>query len=258
MQQFFSHKYAVPATLLLILSATVAFGVNAYKNFTVKEVWEGPTIISVSGYSEVMAVPDVAQFNFSVMAKGDTAAIAGEASAKKINVIMTFLKESGVEEKDIKTQGYNLFPKYRYEQRPCSMDYCPPAESIQDGFEVSQTITVKVRNTEMAGDLLSGVGQAGATNMSGLEFSIDDTNALKQQAREEAIGKAKAEAKALATALGVHLGKMTNYYEDESSPMPYYAMGGDRMKSEVVNVAPDVPTGENSIISNVHLSYEIY
>lgn len=257
MQSFFSHKYAIPATLLMLVAGTVALGANAYKTLTNEEPWEGPVTISVSGTSEVVAIPDVAQFSFSVRAEGETATIAQEASAKSINAIMTFLADNGVEEKDIKTQGYNLFPKYRYEQRPCTVNYCPPRESIQEGFEVSQTITVKVRDTENAGALLSGVGEAGATDISGLNFSIDDTDALKQQARSEAIAQAKEQAQMLADALGVKLGRMMSYYEEDPATPYYYGMGGDMMVKSESAAAPDIPVGESTVKSKVNLVYEL-
>lgn len=258
MQSFFSHKYSIPATLLLVVAGIAALGANAYQTMTAHDPWEGPTTISVSGTSEVMAIPDVAQFSFSVRAEGETATKAQAVSAKSINTIMDFLTGNGVEEKDIKTEGYNLFPKYHYEQRPCTVNYCPPGESIQDGFEVSQTITVKVRDTNKAGELLSGVGEAGATDISGLSFSIDDTDNLKQQARREAIIKAKEQAILLADALGVKLGKMVSYYEEDPfMPSPYYGMGVDMMaKAELVS-APDIPTGESTITSRVNLVFEI-
>ncbi len=257
MQSFFSHKYAVPATLLLVLAGIAALGANAYQTLTAGDPWDGPTTISVSGTSEVMAVPDVAQFSFSVRAEGDTATVAQDASAKSINAIMAFLSENGVEAKDIETQGYNLYPKYRYEQRPCSVNYCPPGESIPDGFEVSQTITVKVRDTEMAGELLSGVGEAGATDISGLNFSIDDTDALKMQARSEAIAKAKEQAQKLADALGVELGKMVSYYEEDLANPYYYGMGGDSKVQSEMAVTPNIPSGESTVTSKVNLVYEL-
>ncbi len=256
MQSFFSNKYAIPATLLLLLAGTVALGANAYKTLSTEEPWEGPVTVSVSGMSEVMAVPDVAQFSFSVRAEGETATNAQDASAESINAIMTFLEENEVAKEDIKTEGYNLFPKYRYEQRPCTTNYCP-GEQIQDGFEVYQTITVKVRNTENAGTLLSGVGEAGATDISGLNFSIDDTDALKQQARTEAIAEAKEQAQMLADALGVRLGRMMSYYEEDPSTPYYYGMGGDMKAQSEMAVTPSIPTGESTVTSKVNLVYEL-
>lgn len=258
MQSFFENKYAIPTTLLLMLAGAVALGSSAYQTLVVKESWQGPTTISVSGTSDVVAIPDIAQFSFSVRAEGDTASVAQESSAESINSIMSFLDENGIDEKDIKTERYNLFPKYRYEQRPCTVNFCPPGESVQDGFEVSQTIKVKVRDTKNAGTLLSGVGELGATDISGLSFSVDDTDKLKQQAREEAISKAKEQAQKLADALGVDLGRMVSYYEEDPASTPYYyGMGGDMMAKSEAAVTPSIPTGESTVTSKVNLVYEI-
>lgn len=223
-------------------------------------LYYGPTTISVSGEGEVTAVPDIGEFSFSVTGKGEDAAGAQADSAAKMEAIMAYLTGAGVEEKDIKTEYYNLYPKYRYEEKPCVVGmYCPPGEQIEDGFEVSQTVRVKVRTIDTAGDLIAGVGGEGATNLSGLSFTIDDTSALKDEARTAAIEDAKAKAKVLADQLGVRIVEMTGYYEDEGyyPPMPYYGMGGDMaMESKAYDEAV-VPTGENVINSRVTITYMV-
>src|SRR3989344_4935888 len=126
---------------------------------------------------------------------------------------------------------------------PCIAGMYCPGEQVQDGFEVNQTILVKVRNLETAGALLGLVGDKGATNISGLSFTIAD---------------AKAKAEVLANNLGVRLTKMVGYYEDEGYPVPYYGMGGDMMvKQEMSSVTPDLPTGENITTSRVTLTFQV-
>lgn len=257
MQSFFEHKYAVPMTLLLMVTAAVAFGANAYQTLTARDSWNSPTTVSVSGTSEVMAVPDVAQFSFSVRAEGADAATAQSESATRMNAALDFLAEQGIAEADITTSGYNLFPKYRFEQQPCRANFCPPGEQIQDGFEVTQTVTVKVRDTAQSGVLLTGVGEAGATDISGLTFTIDDTDALKAQARTEAIADARAKAETLAANLGMQLGRIVSYYEEEPFMPSPYGMGGDMMMRAEMAVTPDIPVGESAITSQVSLIYEL-
>lgn len=258
---FFSSKENRILGTVVMVAAIVALGAYAYQAITQAENWGmGPTTISVAGTGEVVAVPDIAQFFFSVRGEGVDAATAQEASGNSINAIMTYLEEQGIEDRDIKTQGYNMYPRYRYEERPCAFgSYCPPGEQIADGFEVTQTITVKVRETDKAGALLAGVGERGATDISGLNFTIDDEDALKAQARTAAIEDAKAQAEVLAESLGVKLVKMISYYEDQPySPSPYYGMEGDMaMRSEAAFVGAEIPMGESTIISNVNLTYEI-
>lgn len=255
----FTHKYAPTMVVICLMAGTVALGAYTYGTLKQADMWGGPTTISVSGTGEVVAIPDVATFSFSVRAEGDDASSAQSESATKINAIMAFLKEKGIAESDIKTQGYNLYPRYKYEEIYCPVGRYCPNEPVQNGFEVNQTVTVKVREIEKAGDLLSGVGEQGATDISGLTFTIDDTDALKAEARELAINDAREKAKVLADNLGVKLGDLNGFYEDEGSFSPYaYGMGAEMsMKASDAMVSPEIPTGEEKVTSKVSLTFEI-
>lgn len=260
MNNFFENQYNRALGTLALIVLVVALGSYAY--YTIKQtdyMYAGPTTISVSGEGEVMAKPDIGKFSFSVTESGVDAASAIEASGTKINNILAAIKEAGVEEKDIKTEYYNLYPKYKYESRPCLPGVYCPGEQVPDGFEVTQNISVKVRDLDKTGSLLTLASDKGATNISSLEFTIDDTDVLKAEARTMAIEDAKAKAEILADGLGVKLVKMVGYYEDESNgPMPYYGMGGDSVvKMESSFMAPEVPVGENSTVSRVTLTYQV-
>lgn len=254
-------KSYVQILITLILLCTV-LALGAYAYFTLKQAKQGmmgPTTISMTGEGEVFGKPDVGQFTFTVRAEGEEASAAQSQSAEAVNTILAYLKEQGVEEKDVKTQGYNLTPRYTYEARPCAVGmYCPPGEQVQNGFEVSQSVSVKVRDLDKAGELISGAGERGATDLSGLSFTIDDESVLKAEARTMAIEDAKEKAQETARDLGVRLVRMINYYEHENAPMPYY--GGAMMESAVANkdaMAPSLPTGESTITSRVTIVYEI-
>lgn len=257
---FFSKTYNSVLLTLVLVAVVVALG--AYTNMVLKQVDQSAMVspsISVTGTGEVTTVPDIAQFSFSVRAEGDDAISAQESSGTVINAVMAYLKESGIEEKDIKTENYSLFPKYKYEQRPCiSIGYCPPGEQTEDGFEVSQTVTVKVRAIDNAGTILAGVGQKGATDISNINFTIDDPDALKAEARKLAIEDARDQAKKLAKDLDVRLGRLVSYSEAQPNyPGPYYKTA--RMESAVEDsfTGPDIPVGEDKIINNVYLTFEI-
>jgi uncharacterized protein len=260
-QTFFSRKSNQVLASLALFMVVVALGMYSHYTWVQSEYMNyGPTTISVTGEGEVQAIPDIGEFSFSVNAEGDDAATAQTESATKINAILAYLKAEGIEEKDIKTEYYNLYPKYRYEERVCMMNtYCPPGEQVPDGFEVSQSVRVKVRSTDTAGQLISGVGDLGATNISSLSFTIDDESALTDAARTAAIEDAQAKAEVLAKQLGVRIVKMMGYYEDEGYGQPYYGMGSAmEMKSVSMDaVAPEMPTGENTISRRVTITYQI-
>jgi uncharacterized protein len=258
---FFSQPLNRVVGGIALAMAVIALGMYSYYTWKQSEyMYSGPTTISVMGEGEINAVPDIGEFSFSVQAKGADAATAQADSAAKMEAIVSYLKGAGVEEKDIKTENYNLYPKYRYEDRPCGNGmYCPSGEPIEDGFEVSQTVRVKVRAIDTAGKLIAEVGGRGATNLSGLAFTIDDTSALKEEARTQAIADAKAKAQVLADQLGVELVKMVGYYEDQvGAPVPYYGMGGDQMMAKAESYdAAVLPTGENTTMSRVTITYQV-
>ncbi len=256
---FFSFTYNRLLTSLVLVMLVAALGTYAYYTLQQsKYIYTGPTTISISGTGEVVGVPDIGTFSFSVTEAGVDAATAQAGSATKINEILTALKEQGIEERDIKTEYYSLYPKYKYESAACFPgSYCP-GKQVQDGFEVSQTIVVKVRDLTKAGSLLALAGEKGATNITGLSFTIDEPEILKAEARTLAIEDAKEKAQALAGDLNVRLVKMVGYYEDEYMT-PYYdaRMGGDMMMAESAQAAPSVPTGENTTTSRVTLTYQV-
>lgn len=258
-RSFFSLWYV--RALAVLALAGIVLALVAYAHLAVKQARYsnyGPTTINVRGEGEVFAKPDIGKFTFAVRAEGDDAAAAQEQSATAMNEILAYLTEAGVAEDDVKTVGYYLNPKYVYEDRICPVgSFCPPSSPVADGFEVSQTVEVKVRNLDGSGELIAGVGERGATDISSLQFTIDDESNLKAQARDEAIADAKEKAKVLADSLDVRLVRMIGYYEDEGYYPPYYASDMAMERSAVGGMAPNMPTGENSISSNVNITYEI-
>lgn len=216
--------------------------------------------ITVSGEGEVFAVPNRAEFSVTVREEAKTVSEAQEVATKKLNDIVTYLKAAGVEEKDIKTTSYNVYPKYEWQEIQCVKYPCPPGKQELTGFEVSQTLSVKVKDTKLAGELLSGVGERGASDVSSLSFTIEDEDTLKAEARAKAIQQAREKAAVLAKDLNVHLVRVVGFYEDSGGSRPYYALGrgGDSvMALEAKASAPEIPVGENKIVSNVNITYEI-
>jgi uncharacterized protein YggE len=178
-----------------------------------------------------------------------------------MNDIIAYLGEAGVAEADIATSNYNLSPRYRWVEEVCVPgSVCRGGERVIDGYEVSQSVTVKVRDLEQSGALISGVGQRGSTNVSSLQFTIDDPDSLEAEARALAIADAQAKAAVLAEELGVRIVKMTGFWEENQGGYPVepymmarseMGMGGD------MAVAPSMPVGEDEITSRVNISYEV-
>ncbi|MDO8565302.1 MAG: SIMPL domain-containing protein [bacterium] len=216
--------------------------------------------ISVSGEGEAFAVPDLATFSFTVSADADTVSAAQEEVTKKIDAVVKALTDLGIEEKDIKTTDYSVWPRYSYASMPCSPSYCPPSTQKQDGYTASHNVSVKVRKTEDAGKALAAAGDQGATGMSSISFTVDDPDKITNEAREKAIASAKAKAEILSDQLGVRLVRVVSYSDNsDGGVMPYYregvGMGGVTVAQDAK--APTIPTGENKVRVVVNVTYEI-
>lgn len=219
--------------------------------------------ITVSGEGNVYAIPDVATFSVTVSETAKDVETAQTAATKKSNDIIKYLKDQDIDEKDIQTTDYSVNPHYEWSQTACAAgsSYCEPGKRVLTGYDVSQTISVKVRETSKAGAVLSGVGSRGASNVSGLSFTVADQNLLEDQARDKAIQDAEDKAKTLAKQLGVSLVRITNFYE--SGGPVYYAKAMDSMAygmggASEAAPAPELPTGQNKITSSVSITYEIH
>lgn len=215
--------------------------------------------ITVNGEGEVFAVPDTATFSVTVREKAKEVKNAQDAATKKSNDIIAYIKGSGIDEKDIKTADYSVNPQYEWKQAICPAGtLCPPGKQVLVGYQVSQTLLIKVRDTKKAGELLSGVGSRGASEVSGLSFTIDDEDALKAEARDKAITQAKDKAEVLAKSLGVSLVRVVGFSEGGGDRPIYYAKAAMMESSAGGAVSsPEIPVGENKIVSNVSVTYEI-
>jgi len=262
--QSFLQKKHVQILLTLILVAVLA-GVVAYTYYTLQlaqGAYTGEVTIQVTGEGELTAVPDLGTFSFAVRAEGDDAAAAQASATEAMTAIVEYLEEAGVAAVDIETDNYALNPQYMYEERICTGNgFCPPGERVLNGYEVFQNVTVKVRDLEEAGAYIAGVGERGATNISQLQFTIDDDANLMAQARAEAIADAKEKAKALADDLGMGLGKIVGFYENNGDMPMMYGYGGDMMEDRAITMesapAAVLPTGENEVRSVVNITYQL-
>jgi len=219
-----------------------------------------PNVITVNGKGEKIAIPDIATFSFGI---NETAKVVGEAQSKateKINKALDALKANGIDKKDIKTISYNINPRYEYIQGICTAGSCRPGRQVLTGYEVSQTTEVKIRDITKAGALFETIGSLDVQNVNGLTFSIDDIDNVKAEARDIAIKDAKSKAKTLAKDLGVRLVRITNFYDSsDDSVYPQYAESfsvGASIKTASVP-APQIPAGEQKVISKISITYEI-
>lgn len=216
--------------------------------------------ISVNGKAEVVSIPDIATFSFGVTETAKTVQEAQAKATEKTNNALKAVKAGGVADKDIKTLSYSINPHYEYTQGVCTAYGCPGGKSVLTGYDVSQTIEVKIRDLTKAGDLFDSIGNVGVQNVNGLTFGIDNIDTVKAAARAKAIADAKTKAEKIAKDLGVSLVRITSFYDSSDEVIYPYGRGGGvatDMMSAKVAAAPEIPKGEQKVTANVTITYEI-
>ena len=251
------------AALFFLLVALIGLiSVSAYAKFLQTKYiglpGQQPRTISVSGSGEIYVKPDLAVINFSVINESETVENALEENSQKMNAIIEAIKSKGVESKDLKTTNFNIRPRYEY-RRENTLLYPPiEGERVLAGYEINQTLMVKIRELEKIGEIIQAGTDKGANQVGSLQLTIDDLEAVKEQARNEAIIKAKAKAEDLAMRLGVKLGKLSDF--NDSGAFPISSRYYDAVALEAspgIGGAPEIETGENRIMVKVLLTYEI-
>jgi len=210
-------------------------------------------LLVVRAEGKATARPDLANISFGVKTETEKeASVAIQKGSHQMNQIINSLKKWGIEDRDIKTVSYNLITIYEYPQ--------DSGKEVLSGYQLNQNIRVKVRDITKVGEVIREANTAGANQIGGISFTIDDKEALKKIALDNGIKNGKIKAKEISKATGIRLGKMVNLYEYENSASPYnsscdYAGMGGMYKSE--SVTPEIEGGEIEINLMVDLTYEV-
>lgn len=256
-QTYKKNTWMAGGLALLCLSfAAVTFGLSSLDS--IKYPNGQVASISVTGEGEVTAVPDIATVTFTVRESAKTVPEAQKLAEAKIAAGLKALEALKVEKKDTRTLSYNVSPKYEYQQGGvCTAYGCPPSKTIINGYEVTQTISVKVRKVDQAGDVLGMLGKANITEISGPDFTVDDMDKVQAEAKAIAIKKAQEKAEVLAKSLGVSVGTIISFSEDNGGGYPVLYRSEGMAMAQKVSDSVTVPQGENLIKSRVTITYTI-
>lgn len=198
-------------------------------------------LVTVTGEATVAVAPDSAVIRIGVTSLGKTAREASDANAKKMTAVLGAIKESGIAERDVQTSRLSLQPQY---------DPNKSGPARLTGFQVTNQLTVKIRDIDKMANVLDQAIGAGANEMSGIEFVVSEQSKLLDQARDDAIADARRKATLYVKAAGGTLGKVVSITEEGASspPRPVAAL-----RAASVPVAP----GERELRAVVSVSYEM-
>lgn len=210
-------------TVLAIVAGVILSAIaNASATSTQASETGSPRTITAVGTGSASASPDVATAQIGVETQSASPEDATRENEERMKTVVEALTAAGIDMKDIQTAYYSLWAEQRYDPEKGQ----PTGEYI---YHVSNSLSVKIRALSKVGAILSEAVEAGANNISGVSFSIEDTSALEMEAREKAVADAKARAESLAQLSGVELGEVVLVSEVIGGPVPIVmerAMGG--------------------------------
>lgn len=206
-------------------------------------------LFTVSGEGEATAVPDTALLSLGVTKQAATVAQAQNEVNSVANKITADLKSLGVKVKNIKTTNYSVNPNY---------DFTNGKQTV-NRYTVSQNMEVRIQPIEQANKAIDIATADGANVVGGVTFVLDDTTQekLEQQARKDAIEKAKKKAEDTAQLAGIRLGKIINVTEASNDfPRPLYTMEAKAIPPVGGGEPTEVTPGENTVRITITLSYQ--
>ncbi len=245
-----SETIFIWARTAVLCAVFIALVTGAYSAYTWAKLLTPSRTIVVSAEGTALLKPDIATISFSVLSEGENIATIQADNTAKMNAAIALVKAAGVADVDIKTSSYSLSPKYKYDQKI--------GRSTIDGYQISQTVTVKVRALDTAGAIVASLPTAGINQISGPDFRVEDADASLGAARTEAFTKARTKAQVLARAAGVGLGRVITFSESSGGgyPQPMYmrvaGMGGDIGAS-----TPEFQAGTDEVKVTVSVTFEI-
>jgi hypothetical protein len=204
--------------------------------------------IAITSSEKISAKPDVAFTTIGMTTNGPTVADAQKDNSKTMNALISGLLGLGILEDDIQTQNYNVYPRYTYTDED---------GRVQDGYDVSQNVKIKIRQLSTSGEVLSLAGKVGANNVGGLQFMIDDPDFYHEQARDLAISKAKLKAVNLSNSLGVELIRVVGFEEYNNNNAGPYPLRSYAEDAGLGGGTPDVQSGTKDVEVNVRVIFEI-
>jgi uncharacterized protein YggE len=199
------------------------------------------TGITVSSTGKVTGKPDTLQLDLSVQVNGSTVSAALAAANAAEAKVLKALRASGVTDADLQTSGLSIQPNYTYEKS---------GQPTLHGYQVTESVTAKIRDLGKAGDVIGSAVAAGgnAVRVNGISLDLEDTGALVSAAREHAFADAKTKAEQYAKAAGRSLGAVVSVSEDAQAPSPVrydIATAGAAFSSAAL--APEIAAGSQDV-----------
>ena len=206
--------------------------------------------ITVGGMGSVTVEPDMAHITLGVMSEADTAKAALEKNTASMNGVVQALKTGGLAPKDIQTSNFSVNPRYRQGKAG--------EQPVLNGYQVSNTVRIVVRDIAKLGAILDQVIGLGSNQVNGVGFEVSKAEQLKDEARKGAVANARQKAELYATAAGVKLGRVLGIEEAGVTPPQRQPVAMARARAMSADSAPPpIEAGSQRLDAHVTVTYAL-
>lgn len=249
-----SLRFALAGLALAPLALAAVQPAAAQVATPVAAITAGSTLLSLSAEARSFRKPDIAVFSAGVTSQGKTAAAALAANSADMNRVIAALKAAGIADRDIQTSNLSLNPLYAPQVvRPDGRIENPEPRII--GYQVNNQVTVRQRKLADYGRVLDTLVTAGANQINGPSFELDDSDAAMDEARTVAMAKARQRAELYARAAGLKVKRIVSISESGGYAPPMPVMYARAAMAEAA--APPVAPGEVGLTANVSVQFEL-
>lgn len=247
------RKTFLAAILAAVAPLTAAHGQSASSG---PVVGSGNTLLSVAAEGKSTRTPDLAVFNAGVTTQAKTAGEALGENANRMTSVIASLRKAGIAERDIQTSNLSVNPVYGQPKRLPDGSY-DQQEQVIVGYQATNQVSVRQRKLDSYGKVIDTLVANGANQVNGPAFQIDNTDAAMDEARIQAMKKARARADLYAKAAGLRVVRVLTISENAgwSPPQPQVMFARTDMAS--APKSSPVAAGELEMTVTINVSYEL-
>lgn len=237
---------AFAAALAIALTLGALPAMTAHAQTSAPQASADGTLLSISAEAEARRVPDMATLSTGVVTQAADSNAAMRANAEQMERVVAAIRKAGIAERDVQTSGVNLHPQYQHNN-----DRAPTIT----GYQASNTVNITVRDIGKLGQVMDALVAAGANQINGPSFDVEDKESAYDEARRAAVEKAQARAGMYAKTLGLRVRRIVSISEGGDGfprPMPMMAMARAGKMADT-----PIAAGESSLSVNLDIVFEL-
>lgn len=206
-----------------------------------------PNTVFVGADGKFEAAPDTARVQFNISAQDETSRGAYDRASKAAEQIRQILRNNGLEPKTAEIGYFSLQPVYDYRA----------AKRKLVAYRVNASVSLKLKDFSKIAPIVQQLADTDVTDNQSINYTLEDMDAAKTRAVEDAYRRARESASAVARAGGRTLGELSYASVDTFERVPIVSPLAGPMRVQAMGAAVPAPTEEfspQSVVVTAHVN----